>query len=59
MRKLAAMLLLGLAVLPLAACSQKAEQAKSSADTDAPYLDGNSGPMQTFGFMMGQMDVVS
>jgi hypothetical protein len=23
------------------------------------YIDGNSGPMQTFGFMMGEMDVVS
>ena len=23
------------------------------------YLDGNSGPMQTFGYMMGEMDVVS
>ena len=23
------------------------------------YLDGNSGPMQTLGYMMGEMDVVS
>jgi len=23
------------------------------------YIDGNSGPMQTLGYMMGEMDVVS
>jgi hypothetical protein len=23
------------------------------------YIDGNSGPMQTFGFMVGEMDVVA
>jgi quinohemoprotein ethanol dehydrogenase len=39
MRKLAALLLLGLAALPLAACSRDG----AKADADAPYLDGNTG----------------